>query len=303
MVAVSQPADATHVRSMTGFGAGEAPVPGGRVVVELKSVNHRYLDVTVKAPREYAALEGRIVEAVRGRLRRGKADVYISRLADTADPSLVQADLPLAKALHRALSQIQWETKATGDVSLAVLANWREIVSVGGAPPDPEQDWQGVSRALGAALERISAMRSAEGDRLAADVLGNAAQLRRLAGEARARAPKVVEDHRAKLQERLAKLLGDATLDRARLEQEVAILADRTDVHEELVRLDSHLDQLETTVKKGGDIGRRLDFLLQEIGRETNTLGSKANDPELAKIVVELKSVAERIREQIQNLE
>lgn len=290
--------------SMTGFGQAEAVVSGARISVEVKSVNHRFLDASVKAPREYAALETRLLELVRGRMKRGKVDVFVTRKPDVSDPSAVRPDLELAKGLHRALVSIAGELGVNQHVTLDTLAGWREIISVGVAVADPESERPGVEDALTRALDRITAMRADEGKRLADDIRARIAEVRSLTAAAKLRAPKVVEDQRAKLKERLAKLLGDAAMiDAGRLEQEVAILADRADVHEELVRLESHLQQLETTVSGGGEVGRRLDFLLQEVGRETNTLGSKANDAELAKIVVELKAVAERIREQAMNLE
>lgn len=288
---------------MTGFGQAEAQVPGARITVEIKSVNHRYLDATVKAPREYAALEPRLLELVRGKLKRGKVDVFVTRKPDGSDPSAVRADLELAKGLHRALVEVAGVIGVNPHVTLDTLAGWREIVSVGSSVADPENERGPVEAALSRALEKISAMRAEEGKRMGDDCKARIDEVRALTAAAKARAPKVVEDQRVKLQERLARLLGDTKVDPARLEQEVAILADRADVHEELVRLESHLTQLDATLANGGEVGRRLDFLLQEVGRETNTLGSKANDAELAKIVVELKAVAERIREQAQNLE
>jgi uncharacterized protein (TIGR00255 family) len=291
------------VVSMTGFGSGEAKVPGGRLQIEVKSVNHRYLDVTVKGPREYVSLETRILEAVRARLRRGKVDVFVSRAVDLADPSAVKANVALAKGYQAALESIRRELSLAGEITLPMIAAMRDVVSTGGSEADPESEWPAVKEALSAALERISAMREGEGARLAADLRTQASELRRLAKAAEERAPSVVVEHRARLQERLKKLLTDSAIEPARLDQEIALLADRTDVHEEMVRLASHLDQLDAIVDEGGEIGRKLDFLLQEIGRETNTLGSKANDAALGRIVVDLKAVAERVREQIQNVE
>lgn len=289
--------------SMTGFGAGESKVPGGRIQVEVKSVNHRYLDVTVKSPREYIPLETRILESVRSRMRRGKVDVFVSRSVDLADPSAVKANLELARGYRAALESIRRELGISGDVTLGMIAAQRDVVTTGGGETDPESEWPSVQEALAQALERIGSVRAGEGERLGADLRALAAELRRLTKEAADRAPQVVLDHRARLQERLKKLLADTAIEPARLDQEIALLADRTDVHEELVRLGSHLEQLDAILQEGGEIGRKLDFLLQEIGRETNTLGSKANDAALAKTVVELKAVAERVREQIQNVE
>lgn len=291
------------VFSMTGFGAGEARIAGGRVRVEVKSVNHRYLDVTVKGPREYVSLETRVLEAVRARLKRGKVDVFVSRTTDPGEPGAVKANIPLARGWKDALETIRRELALPGEVTLGMIAGQRDIVLAGGDEADPERDWAAIEKALAEAIDKNAAMRAEEGRRTLGDLRGLAAELTRLAAAADLRAPKVVEEHRARLVERLKKLLGDTTLEPSRLEQEVALLADRTDVHEELVRLAGHLDQLGTILDGGGEIGRKLDFLLQEIGRETNTLGSKANDAELGRVVVDLKATAERIREQIQNVE
>jgi len=289
---------------MTGYGSGAGPVAGGRVNVEVKSVNHRFLDVTVKGPREYASLEARLAEAVRARVRRGKVDVFVTRETDTGDPNAVQVNLELARGYVSALKLLQGELGLAGDPTLALVSAQRDVLVAGGPKADAETDADAVEAALAGALERLAAMREREGERLAADMREQLAILRRLSAEATARAPKVVDDHRAKLAERLAKLLGsEMAVDPARLAQEVALLADRADVHEELVRLGSHLEQLDAILSAGGEAGRKLDFLLQEVGREINTLGSKANDAELARIVVDLKATAERIREQLQNVE
>lgn len=289
--------------SMTGFGGGEARAGTTRVGVEVRTVNHRYLDVTVKGPREYVSLESRILEAVRARMKRGKVDVFVSRAADAGAPGAVQVNAPLARGYRDALRALQAELGLPGEVTIGMIAALRDVVVTGAPDSDPEAEWPAVLEALGVALDRLAAMRADEGKRLADDLAKQTANLRALAAAARERAPKIVEEYRVRLRDRLAKLLGDTALDPARLAQEVALLAERTDVHEELVRLDSHLDQLDALLGGGGELGRKLDFLLQEVGREINTLGSKANDADLARIVVDLKSTAEKIREQIQNLE
>ncbi len=310
--------------SMTGFGGAEAKLPGGRVVVEIKSVNHRYLDVSVKGPREYAALEARMVDAVRGRLRRGKVDCFVTRLVEELPEGGVRVNEGLARGLRAAFERLRSELSLPGEVTLEMIAAFRDVVAVDAGAADTERDWPALERATASALDRLVAMRREEGLRLAASLRELAAAMRALWGRASARAPAVVEESAARLKDRLARLLGaaagtapaagvkpaaaaatveESALDPGRLALEVAILAERSDVHEELVRLESHLGQLESAIDAGGEIGRKLDFLLQEIGREVNTLGSKANDAELSRTVIEMKSVAERIREQIQNLE
>lgn len=217
---------------MTGFGAGEASVSAARVRVEIRSVNHRYLDVAVKTPREWASLEARVIDAVRARVRRGKVDVFLSRRLDATAPGAVRADVDLARGYRDALRQLARDLALPGDVDLALIAAQRDVLLAGGDTPDPETDWPGVSAALAQAVERLSAMRAEEGKRLGEDLARHRASLAHLVDGVAARAPKAIEDYRTRLSERLAKLLGDTALDAARLHQEVALLAERTDIDE-----------------------------------------------------------------------
>jgi uncharacterized protein (TIGR00255 family) len=288
---------------MTGYGSGSAKVPGGRVSVEIKSVNHRFLDAGMKGPREYLGLERGLVGRVREALRRGKVDIFVNKMPDPGDPHAVQVDLDLGRSYHKAIGLLADALELGAGVPLSLVAGQRGVLLVGGLTPDVEKDAQGVEAAMNEALEALIAMREAEGKRLQQNLLDNRKRLGELLRDLEARAPQVVESYRKDLAERLETLLQEQTLDEARLTQEVAILAERTDIHEELVRLSSHLEQLEAFVSGGGEVGRKLDFLLQEINREVNTAGSKVGDAQASRIVVEMKGVAERVREQIQNVE
>jgi uncharacterized protein (TIGR00255 family) len=288
---------------MTGYGSGTAKVPGARITVEVRSVNQRFLDVNLKGPREYITLEGRLVKLVRQTLRRGKVDIFVNKNLDADDPSAVRVDQTLAQGYHAALSQLAELLDYSEPPSLDLVASQRGVLVVGALTPDPDVDAEGVEAATRDALEAMVKMREEEGARLGENLLENARKLRELTVQLDQRAPELVEEFRANLRERLEKLLGDTKLDESRLTQEVALLGERTDIHEEIVRLQSHLDQLEQIVTGGGEMGRRLDFLLQEVHREINTSGSKASDPEVSRLVVDMKSIAERIREQTQNVE
>lgn len=288
---------------MTGYGSGSAKVPGGRITVEVKSVNARFLDVSMKGPREYVTLERTVVKRVRKAVRRGKVDVFVNKSLDPSDPHAVQVDPALAGSYSHALAQLAEAIGSEERPSLGLVAGMRGVLVVGGMTPDAEHDATGLEQAVGEAVTAMVAMREEEGKSQAADLLENVSRLEELTNQLDARAPEIVKEAHASLKERVQALLEDRTLDEDRMAQEIAVLAEKTDIHEELVRLRSHLEQLRQFVDQGGEIGRRLDFLLQEVHREINTSGSKANDSESSRIVVEMKGVAERLREQVQNVE
>lgn len=289
---------------MTGYGSGTAKVPGGHVSVEVKSVNQRFLDVNMKGPREYVALERLLVKEVRGRVRRGKVDIFVNKTLDATDPNAVTVDATLALTYQSALQSLAESLgRAEEAPSLEFIAAQRGVLVVGAFTPDVEADREGVLAAATQAIDALVEMRTHEGEKLRTDLMSNVEALRALTDELEKCVPALVEAYRESLRERLERLLGDTTLEEGRLEQEVALLADRSDIHEEIIRLRSHLDQLTAAIESGGEVGRKLDFILQEVHREINTSGSKASDPEAGKVVVEMKAVAERMREQAQNVE
>ncbi len=291
---------------MTGFGRGEAASGGRRFLVEIRTVNNRYADVQVRMPRSLAALEARVREAVAGVVARGKADVSVTYEDRRPEAARIVADLPLARSYADALRAIARETGADERIAASDVARFGDVLRPEASEPAEEETWALLEEALSAALKALRAMRAAEGRRLADDIRAKAAGLRALAAQVRERAPLVPAEYRAKLAQRVQDLIGDKAgvfFDEQRLAAEVALFADRCSVDEELVRFASHLDQIEETLRQDVPVGKKLDFLLQELNREANTTGSKANDLALTRLVVEMKSELEKIREQVQNLE
>jgi len=297
------------MRSMTGFGVGEAPLaaegkstPTGKLLVEIRAVNHRYLDVRVRAPNQLPDLATSVEAIARERLSRGRFDVTV-RLEGAA-LGAVTLHQERARSVFAALVALRDELAPGVDVPLSIL----------GAVPDlfvPSIEQAGdevrvaLSAAFDAALLSLDAMRLHEGLALGDDIIRRLVTVRKLAGVITERAPNVVEIYKRKLKERAERLrvASEVDVDPGRLEQELALFADRVDICEELTRLESHTSHFETLLASEGAVGRRLDFLLQEMAREANTIGSKSQDAEIAHSVVELKAEIERMREQVQNVE
>ena len=291
--------------SMTGRGTGAAAGRLARVEVELSSVNRKQLDVDVGLPRFLSSFESRVQELVQGRLSRGRVTGEIRvTWAEAAQAAGARVDLGLARAAVTALRAAAKKLGLPDDLKASALLALPGLVALERGERDLEALWPTVRKALDAALAKLQAMRKKEGAALGRDLQGRLATLRTLVGEIAARAPGVAETYRANLLKRIAAALPDADLaGDERLLKEVALFADKADVAEELVRLDSHFRQAAGLLKTGGVAGRTLDFLVQEMGREINTIGSKANDGEIARRVVACKAELERFREQVQNLE
>lgn len=291
--------------SMTGRGAAAAAGRLARVEVELSSVNRKQLDVDVGLPRFLAAYESRVLETVQSRLSRGRVtgDVRVT-WAEAAQAAGAKVDLGLARAAVGALRAAAKKLDLPDDLKASALLALPGLVALEHGERDLEALWPTVRQALEAALAKLQAMRKKEGAALGRDLRARLGILRKLAQEIAARAPGVAETHRANLLKRIAAALpgSDLAADE-RLLKEVALFADKADVTEELVRLASHFRQAEDALKAGGVVGRALDFLVQEMGREINTIGSKANDAEIARRVVAAKAELERFREQVQNVE
>ncbi|HEX6276851.1 MAG TPA: YicC/YloC family endoribonuclease [Polyangiaceae bacterium] len=286
---------------MTGFGAGDSPLGEGRLTMELRALNHRFLDVRVRLPAEIGEQVAYVEQLARERLDRGRVDVGV-RLTDSALPP-PRFSLSRARALYASLKQLGDELAPGTPLPVATLAHFPELL-LEAADPGADGVRGALKGAFERALERLTLMREAEGAALSSELRTRLGTLRELVAGVRGRAAGLVEIQRAKLRERVERLLGGATsIDPSRLESEIALLADRTDATEELARLDSHFDQFERTLDASGPVGRKLDFLLQEIARELNTLGSKSPDAGVAHLVVEAKTELERIREQVQNVE
>lgn len=290
------------MKSMTGFGVGRAPLGAGRIEVELRAVNHRFLDVRVRAPRELADLCMHVELLARQRLKRGRYEILI-RTEGVAIPAAV-LDAGRAEAAYRALCQVRDHVAPGADVPFSMLGSVPDIfVSAGDGAR--EATLIAVERAFDASLQAADAMRTAEGQAMRNDLSARLQTLRMHVATIASRRSEVVEAHRKRLLERVQRLLAatDTPVDPGRIEQEVALAADRSDVEEELTRLQSHFEQFERISASQEPMGRRLDFLLQEMAREANTIGAKNQDASTAHAVVDLKAEIERMREQVQNVE
>lgn len=292
------------MRSMTGHGRGVAEVGGRRATVEVRAVNHRFFDLKLRAPSSDPRVEERVTASIRKRAERGSFSVTI-RDEGAATAGAVRVDTEMARAAHAALEQIRAATGIIEPVSLALVAQQPGVLQFGEGPADPETVFATLDPALDAALDELVAMRRTEGATLARDLGARLDRLEAFATEVKGLAVNASADARRRLQERIAKLLAGSgvAVDEGRLANEVAVLSDRVDVTEELVRLASHLSQMRALLAEDVPVGRRLDFLTQELGREVNTIGSKSQSADIAARVVAAKAEIEKIREQVQNVE
>ncbi|ACM20496.1 stationary phase survival protein, YicC family, YicC_N and DUF1732 domain-containing [Geotalea daltonii FRC-32] len=291
------------IKSMTGYGKAEADSQTGKLTVEIRSVNHRYGEIFVKLPRLYMPFENEVKKAVGQKLKRGKIEVFIQREETAAGGAMPVVNLELAKGYYQAFSSIRDAIGLKEEVPLSLITGQRDVIGAGEIAAVPESVPTELLAAVESAANNLDAMRSREGEALLDDLQKRRAFLSVLIARIAGRAPQVVADYAVRLKERVAQLSGDSTVTEERLAQEIAIMADRCDITEELVRFNSHLQQFDETIVLTEPVGRKLDFLLQEINREVNTIGSKANDGEIAACVVELKAELEKIREQVQNVE
>lgn len=288
---------------MTGFGRGEATSEVGSVVVELKSVNHRFSEVVVRFPKELVALEDRVRALVTKKVVRGRVDVFLSWEESRLRHRIVEVDKVLALAYYKACKELEAEIGNSSGIDAAFIARLPDVLRVTEVSENIEAIWTLLESAIASALDGLVAMRGAEGVKLGQDLLERVAVIERHTEQITARAPAMVEDYRNQLRDRLNELLPPNAVDEQRLAMEVALFADRASITEELVRLRSHCDQLRSMLSASEPIGRKLDFLLQEMNREINTTGSKVSDPTITALVIEVKSELEKIREQAQNIE
>ncbi len=291
------------VKSMTGYGSAKGASGDIQIAAEVKSVNNRYLDCTIKMPRVYAAMEETLKAAVTGSLSRGKVDVFISIDTSRADTVTVSINKPAADAYVAAVRELADAYGLEGTVTAAELTRFPDILIMEKTETDMDPLAADVRAGLEQALEGLSGMRAREGRNLADDILSRLVEIERLTSLAEACSPRSVEEYRARLAAKMTEVLENKDLDQTRILMEAAIFADRVSVSEETVRLRSHVQQLRQMLESGGPVGRKLDFLIQELNREANTIGSKGNDAEMARIVVDLKAEIEKIREQAQNIE
>ncbi len=286
---------------MTGFGAGSATFDGEQVSVEVRAVNQKFVDIKARLPRELAALETELVQLIKGKVARGAIDVQVHRRAVQGAPG-VEIDLALAREYARAHAELEATLGLKDAVTARSLFEAEGVGRLVERPAAIDAARRALHEAAGVALAQLVAMREREGESLARDLRSRLDTMNELSRKVSAEAPAALSEHRRRLQARLKELVA-VPLEPGRLEQEVALLADRTDVAEELTRLDSHLEQFAELLARPGPAGRRLDFLSQELHREVTTLGNKSQSASIARLVIELKTEAERIREQVQNIE
>jgi len=291
------------LRSMTGFGAGDLTTAAGRYTVEARSLNHRFLEVVVRLPRDLSSLEDRIRALVQRRILRGRVEIAIIRESYGKRARTVKIDVDLAKTFTSALNDLKQALELPGIADLSMLVGLPDLIKVEEQKEDLEASWPPISEGVGQALERLVAMREAEGAQLARDLGERLERLSQRADEIERRAPLVVKDYAGRLKRRIGELVGTIPVDEGRVATEVAMFADRCDIAEEVTRFRSHLAQIRQTLDGDGAIGRTLEFIVQELGREANTMGSKANDLEIARAVIAIKGELESLREQIQNVE
>ncbi len=291
------------ILSMTGYGRAEQVVNGRSITVELRSVNARFFEYSSRMPRSCAFLEDRLKKLVAARVSRGKVELNLSLQNISAPDVVVQVNRPLALAYRDALASMSEMLDVKNDTTVGMLARFPDVLNTVAAPMDQEALWQDVQAVAQQAVDAFVSMRAVEGQKLKDDVMGRLDTIEALVGQVEQNSEGRVQAYTQRLYARLQELLGDRNIDEARILTEAAIFADKTAVDEETVRLHSHLAQYRSILAMDEPVGRKLDFLTQELNRETNTIGSKCQDINITRLVVEIKAEIEKIREQIQNIE
>ena len=297
--------DTVMIKSMTGFGRSEYSDEKRSVTAEVRSVNHRYCDVSVKMPRRYSFAEETLKKAVKEILSRGKIDVSISVVNLTEDDVTVKLNTSVAEQYKSSLTELKEQFGLQDEISLDLIAGLPDVMKTVPEIEDEDAITEALKIPVVEAVKKLDAMRQLEGEKLKEDLLKRREIIKDITGKIKERAPLVVEEHKQKLEDRISQLLDKSVeIPEDRLAVEVAVFADKCDITEELVRLDSHMDQMQKILGEGKQaVGKRLDFLVQEMNREANTIGSKANDLEITNYMLTIKSEVEKIREQVQNIE
>lgn len=291
------------IKSMTGYGSAKGTAEGLEISVELKSVNNRYLDTSVRLPRSFLFAEDAVKSAVQAHISRGKVDVFVTVDSSMADNMTVKVNEPLLKGYIEALQHISEQFSLTNDITAMSVSRFPDVLSVEKKDLDADAISQAVCEITEHALDDFDSMRLREGEKLRDDVLSRLSVIESHVGTVEAESPKTVAQYRARLEQKMAEVLGNSGIDENRILAEAAIFADHIAVDEETVRLRSHISQLKTMINGNSPTGRKIDFLIQEFNREANTIGSKCQNSDIAHVVVDLKSEIEKIREQIQNIE
>ncbi|MBW2636770.1 MAG: YicC family protein [Deltaproteobacteria bacterium] len=293
------------VKSMTGYGRSEIALGGRNVVIEIRSLNHRNLEVIVRFPAFLSFLEMDIKKRLNEKISRGRVEVSIKV---DAEPGMnggekLKANLPLIRDYYSLLTDIKKELGLEDEITLGLIARLKNGIYVSDVEIDPEEAWETISGALDEAVDSLITMKEKEGEILCDDFIAHLTLTEEYIKNLELRSPRVALEYQERLRERIAELVGGVEIDEARVSQEIAILAEKNDINEETVRLASHIVQFRQMIKEGGPIGRKLDFLLQEMHREINTIGSKSGDLEISHNVIEIKTELAKLREQVQNIE
>ena len=291
------------IKSMTGYGRAQAINDGLDITMEIKSVNHRYFEFSARVPRAYSFLEEKLKTFVKSKVARGKIECYLYITEMDTAAADVMVNKPLAEGYIKALSELENDYSLRNDVSVIQVARFPEVLTVKKAEADEDAVWATVLPVAEEAVERFIAMREREGEKLKEDVFSRGNTILEKVAYIEKRSPETVKEYTARLTERIKEVLADTTIDESRILTEAAIFADKVAVAEETVRLRSHISQLGEMLSGDESVGRKLDFLVQEMNREANTIGSKCQDVNVTKRVLDIKSEIEKIREQIQNIE
>ena len=291
------------IKSMTGYGRSQQVIDGREIVVEIRSVNHRYFEFSARVPRAYGYIEEKLKSFLQGSISRGKVEAGVTIFNVEGKDALIEVNKSIAKGYVDALRAANEELDLKDDITLSKLMRLPDIFNVVKAEEDEEAVWNAVKIAAAEALENFVTMRKTEGEKMTEDIGSRLSYIEELVESVEKRSPEITRLYRERLYNKIKDILGDRNVDEQRILTEAAVFSEKTAVDEETVRLRSHIHQFRTLLGSDEPVGRKLDFLIQEFNRESNTIGSKAQDIEVTRTVVELKSEIEKIREQIQNIE
>lgn len=291
------------LRSMTGFGRCEIADQDRKVIVEMKSVNHRYCDITIKMPKKLGFFEAAIRSLLKKYIQRGKVDVFITYEDYTENRSCLKYNRELAAEYLKALCQMQADFGIEDDIRVSSLSRYPDVLVLEEQPVDEDELWHFLEEAIKRACDGLVETRTREGEQLKQDLIAKLDGMLDTVGYIAERSPEIITEYRARLEDKVRELLGDANIDEGRIAMETTIYADKLCVDEEIVRLRSHIESTKATLESGGGVGRKLDFIAQEMNREANTILSKANDLAISNKAIDLKTDIEKVREQIQNIE
>ncbi|MBS6185386.1 MAG: YicC/YloC family endoribonuclease [Clostridium celatum] len=292
------------IRSMTSFGRSSSEEGEKRVfTVEMKSVNSRYLDINIRMPKTLISLEEEIRKMISNSLNRGKVDVFINLKNYNDGSGIPKVDINLAQGYLECLKEIETKLGVKNDVSVMQIARFPEVITVVEEEDKIEEVWKELKPLISDSLDMMVSMREVEGNKLKEDILSKVFVIEELVSKVEEFADTIPKTFKVKLEERLKELLGNVDIDESRIAMEVCMLADKATVDEEIIRLRSHINQVRETLSLNDPIGRKLDFIVQEMNRETNTIGSKSSDIQMTNIVIDIKNILEKIREQVQNIE